>query len=157
MYETEDFRGQGMGSMIAVWEELARKETLEVPPTKSGGRRQSREFASLLGMFEKGGGVRGDSQPKLRNTDGQQQFFKEYNFDEKLGWWGSRKKQISRMQFQKSKSMMAERGHQLTTAGIITSISKAVKRTNYNIIDEESECGGGGGGGKRKRGGGGRN
>ena len=103
--------------------------------------------------------MRGDSQPKLRNTDGQQQFFKEYNFDEKLGWWADRKKQISRYNFQNSKSMMAERGLPITTAGKITSISKAVKRNNYLIIDSESEIMGrvsGGGGCKRMRGGGGR-
>ena len=161
MCETGDFRGQEMNSMIAVWEEQAKMETLEIPVRGGNrdGKRQSREFTNLLEMFESGGGGRGEmkAKSKLKNTDGQHTFFKNYNFDEKLGWWESRKKQISRMQFQNSKSMMAERGHQLTTAGIITSISKAVKRTNYNIIDEESECGGGGGGGKRKRGGGGRN
>ena len=79
------------------------------------------------------------AKSKLKNTDGQHTFFKNYNFDEKLGWWESRKKQISRVQFQNSKSMMAERGLPITTAGKITSISKAVKRNNYLIIDSESE------------------
>ena len=54
--------------------------------------------------------------------------------------------------------MMAERGLPITTAGKITSISKAVKRNNYLIIDSESEIMGrvSGVGCKRMRGGGGR-
>ena len=91
-----------------------------------------------------------DGQPKLKNTDGQQlSFFKDYNFDEKRGWWDNRKKQISRnnINFQNSKTMMAERGLPITAAGRPTSFSKAVKRNNYYIIDGESEIMGGGGGG----------
>ena len=85
--------------MVAVWEEMARVDTMDTLPSNFGGegRRQSREFASLLKMFEKGGGER-ESQPSMRETENLQPSFSFPKLQQVggsiryEGWWAARKR-----------------------------------------------------------------